>query len=114
MQVDLAAIVRLDVAEITNVAAFRVRPAMVLVIGIEMAASRHAVLGAAIAELVDMEGVLAGSQSCDFAGDFNETVFLRESQRSGNLAVSQWHQDSDCFRGGNAAYRNWIMPDGLG
>src|SRR5207302_7717341 len=85
----LAVVVSLQVAQVAHVAVFIVRSAMRLLVGIEVAARRHAVRGATIAEFVDMERVLAWSQPGDLTADGHIIVMLRKGNRSFDAAAAQ-------------------------
>src|SRR5579883_593934 len=63
-----------DVAEVADVTLRVLRAAVLLLVGIEMPAVTLRIAGGAIAELVDVESMLAGLESADLATDLDALV----------------------------------------
>jgi hypothetical protein len=85
--VRFAGSVRFEVAEVTGVTYRCIGPAMLHVMGIEMTARRDCIRRAAIAELVNVKPVLAGSQTRHVGHDLHPAINLRERHRTGYTAA---------------------------
>ena len=94
----LAAVVGGDVAEIADVPLLGMRPAVLLLFGVEMSAVALGIGGGAIAELVDVEAVLAGRQTADDAADLHAVLGGREVNDSLDVTLAEAVNDGDGLR----------------
>jgi hypothetical protein len=81
--VRLAGSVRFEIAEVTGMPHGCIGTAMLHVMGIEVTARRGCIGRAAVAELVNVETVQAGSQALHVGHDFYPAIDLRERHRAG-------------------------------
>src|SRR5260370_36729804 len=70
-----------------------------LLVGIEVAARGHAIVRAAIAELVNVERMFSRGHPSDLAGNGHEAVFLGEDDLTHHLALADGMQYGHRFRG---------------
>ena len=85
----------LDVAKIARVPIHGVRRPMLMVSRVEMATGRLAVRRRAIAEFVDVESMLARSESGNIRDHFYFITGSRECDRAGNITPGGAMQDGD-------------------